>query len=237
MSYITMKSRLIDEFLENDDIWRDALVNSSFAHTRNISINEELGLSLSYPGIKTKRKNDEQISYDYRVDFKGVAISHTSIILDLYSKTLQYPNLYSRLIEFIIELAHHGNSLDINKYSDLAIIKFAPMDAVILEQSNKIFDSLNKKLLIKSNKNWNFSFCELTHIISWIALQEDINYPISNGYQGRRMPFYRYFEAINCALADSKHSLKEVILRALSHTKPPLWKLDFNYSEIEKISK
>jgi hypothetical protein len=64
-----------------------------------------------------------------------------------------------------------------------------------------LFD-LAENGIISNTKNYNsidgctgYSLDELLHTIAWIALQEDINYPMPN-YQGRKMPFYRYIEAI-----------------------------------------
>lgn len=41
----------------------------------------------------------------------------------------------------------------------------------------------------------------LVALIYWITLQDEINYPQPR-YQGRRMPFCRYFEAVYCAEND-----------------------------------
>ena len=60
-----------------------------------------------------------------------------------------------------------------------------------------------------------FSFEQLTDLMFYIALQEDINYP-NTYYQGRKMCFYRYLEAIYCKIS-SKHSLQEAITRATAH--------------------
>ena len=51
-----------------------------------------------------------------------------------------------------------------------------------------------------------FSFEQLTDLMFYIAIQEDINYP-ERYYQGRKMCFYRYLEAIYCKIY-SNHSLK-----------------------------
>lgn len=64
----------------------------------------------------------------------------------------------------------------------------------------------------------------------WIVLQEDINYPIKEGYQGRKMSFYRYLEAIYCQYMDyaaaynNRHSIEEVIERIYAKYKSKLWK-------------
>mgnify|MGYP000709583605 FL=1 len=66
-----------------------------------------------------------------------------------------------------------------------------------------------------------FSFEQLTDLMFYIAIQEDINYP-ERYYQGRKMCFYRYLEAIYCKIY-SNHSLKEAILRAKANYIPKNW--------------
>lgn len=57
-----------------------------------------------------------------------------------------------------------------------------------------------------------FTFKELTGLMFYIAIQEDINYPDSR-YQGRKMCFYRYIEAIYCKV-NHNHSIEEAIKKA-----------------------
>ena len=51
-------------------------------------------------------------------------------------------------------------------------------------------------------------------ILYWTTLQEEINYPQSDGYEGRRMSFKRYAEAILATRSDSKVTLDDVMRRA-----------------------
>lgn len=51
-------------------------------------------------------------------------------------------------------------------------------------------------------------------LLYWTTLQEDINYPASEGYEGRRMAFKRYIEALDTTLEDSEYSLTDVMVRA-----------------------
>lgn len=57
-----------------------------------------------------------------------------------------------------------------------------------------------------------FSFNVLTDLMFYIAIQEDINYPGSH-FQGRKMCFYRYLEAIYCKV-HTNHRIKEAIDKA-----------------------
>jgi hypothetical protein len=71
-------------------------------------------------------------------------------------------------------------------------------------------------------------------LIKWIALQEDINYPPRHGYQGRRMTFARYHEAVLCAEGHTEHHITEVVRRALEHRRQQEW-ADMDYSFLSEI--
>ena len=76
----------------------------------------------------------------------------------------------------------------------------------------------------KYNEQGNFydlTIEELLKLIKWIVIQEDINYPPPK-YEGRKMSFYRYLEAIYVACNDL-YSLERVIKRTLSHRRPSKW--------------
>lgn len=68
---------------------------------------------------------------------------------------------------------------------------------------------------------YGFAFEVLTDLMFYIAIQEDINYP-EERFQGRKMCFYRYLEAIYCKIC-SNHTLKEAILRAKANYIPKNW--------------
>lgn len=40
---------------------------------------------------------------------------------------------------------------------------------------------------------------KIATLIFWMTLQDESNFPQQKGFQGRRMPFSRYFEAVYCA--------------------------------------
>ena len=66
-------------------------------------------------------------------------------------------------------------------------------------------------LQVTSDDN-GFSIEELTFLMFYIAIQEDINYP-EQRYEGRKMCFYRYLEAVYCKVY-SNHRIDEAINRA-----------------------
>lgn len=67
---------------------------------------------------------------------------------------------------------------------------------------------------LESAFNKGFSFEQLTDLMFYIAIQEDINYPEVR-YQGRKMCFYRYLEAVYCKVY-TKHSIEEAIEKAVA---------------------
>lgn len=60
-----------------------------------------------------------------------------------------------------------------------------------------------------------FSFEKLTDLMFYIAIQEDINYP-EERFQGRKMCFYRYLEAIYCKV-HVNHRIEDAVARAGAH--------------------
>ena len=66
----------------------------------------------------------------------------------------------------------------------------------------------------ENSDNYGFSFEELTSLMFYIAIQEDINYPQS-WLQGRKMCFYRYLEAVYCKVHNN-HILNEAIEKAVA---------------------
>lgn len=72
--------------------------------------------------------------------------------------------------------------------------------------------------LCQMNEN-GFTFEELTSLMFYIAIQEDINYPMPR-YMGRTMCYFRYLEAVYCKV-NSHHSLDEAIEKATRRYGPP----------------
>ncbi len=238
MSYVRMKKQLLAEFEANNfsQEWRKDNVNTLKYQVPN---DYNLDLTICYPGKKTVVVNKQVKKYDYRVDLNGITISHVNIVVDLYNKACQLQDEAYILEELLIDLARNGTSYRRNNYIHLDKISFAPPNKRLLDLVTNIHTSLNKTYNLHGNLNWNYSLDELASLISWIALQEDINYPMPR-FEGRRMPFYRYIEALYCANnpADRQHTLKDAIIRTLSHNRPPLWnECNINYEPIIRLGK
>lgn len=78
---------------------------------------------------------------------------------------------------------------------------------------------VNIHFSLTSTFDRGLSYEKLTDLMFYIAIQEDINYPAIY-YQGRKMCFYRYLEAIYCKVHDN-HRLEEAMRRAEAHNYIP----------------
>jgi hypothetical protein len=242
-----MKQQLQKVFIQNDfeGVWLRGENQKTSNTGRNPNINtlhynvpnnHNLNLTINYPGMKSTR-NKYGFVYDYRVDMNGVAISHANIIVDLYNKSLQLPGDTGILVNFLYDLAVNGDGYSQATHKKLSNEDFTHPSEEIINYVNTVHRNLGKVYPQTGNRNWNYSIDQLAHLIMWIVLQEDINYPMPR-LQGRRMPFYRYLETIYCAQNrnDHLHTLAIVVERALSHTQPPLWReCNINYRQIENL--
>lgn len=179
--------------------------------------------------IKHMKKNGKFV-YDYRVELNSVPISHVNVVLDLYNKTNQYPNLIEDYINLLTDIANHAYNIDYSKYSHLDRYNYNDVSNEVISEVDRLHINLGKSYLTSGNKDWAYTVKELSSVLSFIVLQEDINYPMPR-YEGRRMPFYRYFEAIsiNDNKINTTYSLNDVVERTLSHTRPEL------YSELDEL--
>ncbi|WP_339148998.1 MULTISPECIES: hypothetical protein [unclassified Sutcliffiella] len=124
---------------------------------------------------------------DYKVEHNGSNTTHVDIVLYLYDLALQ--NNSTVLVNFILDVYNNG------LYSNHAI----PLNM------NRV--RLNGVILTVE---------QFKHILFWVALQEDINYPRPKK-QGVRLPFKRYLEAITSAYHPNVITLNQVIKRTNNH--------------------
>lgn len=141
-------------------------------------------LIIRYPGYKTTSKKCDYCVY--LVDKNDESpISHIQIMQDLYEKTTEQN--YERMKQYIETVAKRGKDIE----------------GEDIEVYNALQDSCDI----------GFSFEELTSLMFYIAIQEDINYPEAR-YQGRKMCFYRYLEAIYCKTHTNKYTLDDANRKA-----------------------
>lgn len=227
--YYKMKNRLISIFKQNDFI---SLYNRKEQKYIEVRCNLDDKVKIVYPGYKTKIENNIVKSYDYRVEYGNLAVSHVNIVVDLFNKSIQAPWLRELLEEFIIEIAVEGKIINRGKYRNIYSFEYQKPNIDLINKIDYIHKKNGKKYLIEGNREKSYSIKELECIIPLIVLQEDINYPMPR-YEGRRMSFYRYVEAIWCD--EVNRSIDEVIIRTLSHDRPMLWN-EIDYDNIKKLS-
>lgn len=84
-----------------------------------------------------------------------------------------------------------------------------------IEDVARIGRDINVDMALLPAFERGFSFERLTDLMFYIAIQEDINYPGAR-FQGRKMCFYRYLEAIYCKVY-ANHQIEEAIDKATAH--------------------
>lgn len=195
-------------------------------NTKVLNINNrfKVPLTLTYPGLKTTRSYGK-IVHDYRVNLNGIPISHVNIAIDLYNKAIHAPQYIDLLYQFLNDIEHSGYDKEVNldQYKVIDDLQLPAPNSQLLRKITTQHSSLGKSFRIDGNYQKNYTMTELAVALTWIVLQEDINYPRPR-FEGRQMPFYRYVEAI--ALADpniqTNYDIIEVANRTVSHTRVPL---------------
>lgn len=143
-------------------------------------------LTLNFPGMKPS-------PYDYRLELDGKALTHKDIVYTIYNFIARDPSSLFDNSEFITDFLENIFKQGLN---------FRPkhqcnIDVMMENDRGSVFRTLTVE--------------EFKHLIYWLVLQEDINYPRSKGYFGVKLPFYRYIEAAIAANHPDLLTLEEVI--------------------------
>lgn len=129
---------------------------------------------------------------DYRLKYNNCIIKHTDIVCAIYEFVKQGGNNGLVITNFIVNLYKYG--LNANTNTTCNKIKF---------------------------KSEYLSLNELKHLLYWLVLQEDINYPRPQR-MGVRMPLIRYIESAMSALHPNLLPIEEVLKRTNNHgSRPP----------------
>jgi len=188
------------------------------------------GIYIVYPGYKATEEN-----YDYRVDIKKdsieIPLSHANIITDIYNKSKN--NCVDLVkLKYLLIRVFKEESFNLDKYKEFTNYQTKkPPSEDILDRIDEAHKS--KKFNREGNK-WDLNFEELFHSIKWIVIQEDLNYPINQGYEGRKMPLARYVESIYCG-KNNNRKIEEVIDRAILHNRRPKQWDELDYSYLDDI--
>lgn len=188
-------------------------------------------ISISFPGYKSKFKG-LKIIYDYRIDLDRMgdetSLSHSNILVDIYNKILHGKMQAEKLRNVLIQLSQTG-FVDLKKTEGLLNYHPIPPAPQLLKLVKQYHGS---KYYNELGNQEDLDLEELLLSIKWIVIQEDINYPISQGFEGRRMCFSRYLECIYLTQNYRSHSLEELIKRTLSHKRPKPWsKMDYSFKK------
>ncbi|AWV97619.1 hypothetical protein [Arcticibacterium luteifluviistationis] len=190
-------------------------------------------ISVSFPGYKAYRKTTGAIIYDYRVDIiKGgikTSLSHANLIVDIYNK-IRFGRLFALgMSNALIQLSQESD-IDLKQFiADLRYLKKKPSEELL----DLVSEWHGDKKFNKVGNSFDLTLEELFLSIKWIVIQEDINYPIANGFLGRKMCFSRYLEAV-FATHQRGNNLEDVIKRTLSHERPKPW-VTMDYSFLDDI--
>lgn len=232
MSFQKTKERLEQIFHDHDFA---SAVRANNRHCYSVVLEHcESGaiISVSFPGYKARIIDNGKVIFDYRIDIvrRGVstALSHANIIVDIFSKIVSGGIDGAALSKELAVFACSGAfGLDLLTQT-LAYTPVAP-SAELKTAVNTKHIILNKRYNADGNSS-DLTLGELFTSIKWIVAQEDYNYPIKDGYEGRRMCFARYIEAIDAATSNNLEQLLHVVERALSHGRPPkLHSIDYSF--------
>lgn len=176
---------------------------------------------VSFPGYKAT-VTSVNIIFDYRVDIRkdtfATSLSHANIITDIYNKIVVGGMDGSKLRKALIYFFKEGE-MDLADWETSLSYTSRNPEKVLLERVKTAHATKQFNL---AGNTFDLSLEELFCSLKWIVLQEDINYPMSSGFEGRKMPLARYLETI-FVIEYHKYSLEDVIRRALMHKRPLLW--------------
>lgn len=183
-------------------------------------------ISVSFPGYKARITEDD-VYFDYRVDICKnrlvTSLSHTNIIADIYHKVTT-GNMDAEALENCLLAFSTTGKIDPQIAEKLNGYICQNPDKGLLD---RIKTAHGSKHYNKAGNMFELTLRELFLSLKWIILQEDINYPMEKGFEGRKMAVNRYLEAIYAA-KNSDRSIEEVIERALMHGRPKPWpELDY----------
>lgn len=190
-------------------------------------------ISVSFPGYKAYSKPSGEMIYDYRIDIlkNGIStsLSHANLIVDIYNK-IKFGRMFPLgICNALIQLSKE-NDIDLKQFeADLRYTKKKPSEELL----NSVSSWHGEKKFNRLGNSFDLTLEELFLSIKWIVIQEDINYPIKEGYLGRKMCFSRYLETV-FVTHQREYGLENVIRRTLSHTRPDAWP-NMDYSFLEDI--
>lgn len=228
MSFEDTKNKLLSIFAENRFTENYRMGNNHACNVPLYICKNGSVISISFPGYKSVVSEDKTL-YDYRVDItkngKTYSLSHSNIIVDIYNKILYCGMSIPDLKDILVEFAKTGE-IDLHDIEKrLKYTTKTPTQAI----RDKVLTEHHTKYYCAEANEYDWNLEELFYSIKYIVIQEDINYPIADGYEGRKLSFARYMEIID-VVENENHRLVGVINRALSHSRPMKWpEMDYTF--------
>ena len=204
-------------------------------------------ITLVYPGKKYV-STDKTPTFDFRVDcdLDGVydgekkrLPTHAAFMIDMYNKVRYCGMDGTKLRGALAYIAVTGDISRVKEWEEPLQYTPAPPlyeDVSIIQEYYDKWKKGDVEGQPPETFNWDSSQMdwgieELFAMIKYIAMQEDVNYPISDRIQGRKMPFCRYIEGIDVAQkelntnrkrSDLDPTLSSVVANILTRKKVPL---------------
>lgn len=160
------------------------------------------------------------MNYDQGIQYMLNLASQSGSFQPYHGITINYPG-YKRRGDY--KLTVNGGRAP--RHQDICLDLYN-----LINQGNYNFQTLQDFLsdvyLNGTNTNYNDPYLkQLQHLIYWITLQEEINYPRSKGFAGINLAFCRFYEAIYATHNTNTITLQNVQNRCNNHrgNKPQLY--------------
>jgi hypothetical protein len=205
MSYPASAAHLKQLFIDHDYSGRIKRQSLHSATVTVATLSNSSSIQIAFLGYKRG-------ATDYRVELVKngaiIPLSHMNIVVDLVNKAAHQGMDVDGLRAALEEHAVKGN-LDFNKLA-----------STLPYQQNAPSQELLQRAHTPRGNESDLTLEELFTAIHWIALQEDINYPIANGKAGRKMSYYRYAEALH-GVKHGTPTIEEMVSRTQFKGYPP----------------
>ncbi|MEK6985498.1 MAG: hypothetical protein AABX89_03835 [Candidatus Thermoplasmatota archaeon] len=156
-----------------------------------------------------------------------IPFSHASIMVDLFEKVATKALDAAALAGMIAGLANSNTTFTFQSIEAIlrAYQPQARPTAAAVGAAQR-----GSSRYAASHNSYDLAMDELFHLIFYIGLQEDFNYP---GGRGRRLALERYAEAVHAGRAADLAMLEEAVRRAMNHGRsiPARWPgIDYGFS-------
>jgi len=192
-------------------------------------------IHITYPGYRAREKPGQ---IDFRVDLRRGEVtrtfSHLNIIVDIINKCQRGIDIdvFRDFLSFIFVQSDDEN---ITSFKRSLNWKRECASEQLLNEVSAIYERSKRNPFDATPNQWDLEIDELAYMIKWIAIQEDINYPIEKNLLGRRMCYIVYCDAISYFEGKHVTTLNYVVGSALIHRKRIHKITEYEYRRYEEI--